>query len=93
MDLKEIGINTRNWAVSSQSSCECGIEPPGSISQGVSKFIFGAYDLIIYKICLTHAREGNILCLLPCCINDLFEEQLTFYGHALKSDVPGRIEK
>ena len=29
MDLKEIGINTRNWV-------ECGIEPPGSISHGVS---------------------------------------------------------
>ena len=41
-DLNEIGINTRNWADSSQnrdhweSPCECGIEPLGSISYGVS---------------------------------------------------------
>ena len=42
MDLEEIGINTRNWVDSAQnrdyleSPCECGIEPPGSISHGVS---------------------------------------------------------
>ena len=41
MDLKEIGINERNWVDSAQdrnywSSCECGIEPPGSISHRVS---------------------------------------------------------
>ena len=33
MDHKEIGINTRNWV---DSPCESRIEPPGSISQGVS---------------------------------------------------------
>ena len=37
MDLKEIGINTRNWVDSSQdipilSPCECGIGPSGFIS-------------------------------------------------------------
>ena len=33
MDLKELGINTRNWVDSVQESpCECGIEPPGTIS-------------------------------------------------------------
>ena len=42
MDLKEIGINTRNWVGSAQdrdywdTPCECCTEPPGSISQGVS---------------------------------------------------------
>jgi hypothetical protein len=42
MDLEEIGINTRHWVDSAQdkglleSPCECGIEPPGSISHGVS---------------------------------------------------------
>ena len=40
MDLKEIGINTRNWVDSAErlieSLCECGIEPPDSISHGVS---------------------------------------------------------
>ena len=41
-DLKEIGINTRNWVVSAQdsnylSSCECGIESAGSISHGVCR--------------------------------------------------------
>ena len=37
MDLKEIGINARNWVDSTQESpCECCIEPPGSISNGVS---------------------------------------------------------
>ena len=33
MDHKEIGINTRNW-VDLESPCECGIEPPRSISHG-----------------------------------------------------------
>ena len=37
MDLKEIGVNMRNWVDSAQHRdywrpCECGIEPPGSIS-------------------------------------------------------------
>ena len=41
MDIKEIGINTRNWVDLAQdrdleSPCECGIEPPDSISHGVS---------------------------------------------------------
>ena len=43
MGLEEIGINTGNWVDSSQdywrlleSPCECGIEPPVSISHGVS---------------------------------------------------------
>ena len=39
MDLKKIGINTRNWVDRLrilQSPCECGIELPGSISHGVS---------------------------------------------------------
>jgi hypothetical protein len=32
MDFKEIDINTRNWV---DSACECGIEPPDSISNGL----------------------------------------------------------
>ena len=43
MDIKEIGINTKNWVDSAkdregllESLCECGIKPPGSISHGVS---------------------------------------------------------
>jgi hypothetical protein len=41
MDLKEIGINTKNMVNSAQdkdlldSPCEFGIEPPGSISHGI----------------------------------------------------------
>ena len=35
MDLKEIDINMRNWVDSAQDR-ECGIEPLGSISHGVS---------------------------------------------------------
>ena len=40
MDLKEIGVNTWNWVDSAQfkdpcRACECGIDPPGSISYGV----------------------------------------------------------
>ena len=36
-DLKEIGVNARNWVGSAQerdygSPCECGIESPGSIT-------------------------------------------------------------
>ena len=38
MDLQEIGINAGNWVDSDllESPCECGIEPPGSITHGVS---------------------------------------------------------
>ena len=41
MNLKEIGISTRNWVDSAQDRecwrgpCDCGIKPPGSISHGV----------------------------------------------------------
>ena len=40
MNLKETGINTRNWVDSTQDRdywrpCECGIEPPGSVSPGI----------------------------------------------------------
>ena len=40
MDLEEIGINAGNWVDSGllESPCECGIEPPGFISHGVSKW-------------------------------------------------------
>jgi hypothetical protein len=39
MDLKEIGINTRNWVDSAQDRTrECAIEPPGSIRHGVNYF-------------------------------------------------------
>ena len=38
MDLKDIGMCTRNWVDSAQDRdyCECGIEPPGFISREVS---------------------------------------------------------
>ena len=42
MYLKEIGINAGNWVDSAhdrdylESPCDCGIEPRGSISHGVS---------------------------------------------------------
>ena len=41
MDLEEIGVNAGNCVDSAQdrnywSPCECDIEPPGSISHGVS---------------------------------------------------------
>ena len=40
MDLKEIGINTRNWVdLAQESPFKCGIEPPGSISHGVNIII------------------------------------------------------
>ena len=36
MDLKEIGINTRNWIDSAQDRDNWrGLEPPGSINHGV----------------------------------------------------------
>ena len=39
MDLEDIGINAGNWVDSAQDRnyCECGIEPPGFISHGVSQ--------------------------------------------------------
>ena len=42
MDVKEIVVNMKNWIDSAeernffQSPCECGNEPSGSISHGVS---------------------------------------------------------
>ena len=42
MDLKETGVDRESWVDSAQekglleSLCECGIEPPGFISHGVS---------------------------------------------------------
>ena len=44
IDLKEIGINTRNWLICLRiriywSPCECGIEPLGSICHGVSELV------------------------------------------------------
>ena len=37
MNLKEMDVNTRNWVDSAQDrDCKCGIEPPDSISHGVS---------------------------------------------------------
>ena len=41
MGLEELGINAGNWVDSAQdrnywSPCECGYEPPGFISHGVS---------------------------------------------------------
>ena len=47
MNLKEICINTRNTIRlrigTIESACKCGIQPPGSISHGVSvalKYLF-----------------------------------------------------
>jgi len=37
MNLKEIGIDMRNWVdLVHGSLCDCGIKPPGFISHGVS---------------------------------------------------------
>ena len=38
MDLEEIGINAGNWIDSAQDR-DCVIEPPGSISHGVSYLV------------------------------------------------------
>ena len=40
MDVEEIGNNAVNWVDSAQDRdyCECDIEPPGSISHGVSSY-------------------------------------------------------
>ena len=44
MELKEIGINMRNWVDLPQDRdflegpCECCIEPPGSISNRVNEY-------------------------------------------------------
>ena len=45
MDLKEIGINTRFGSEQGllESPCECGLEPPGSISHGVNSIFCQLY--------------------------------------------------
>ena len=57
MDLKEIFIKTRNWIDSAQdrtykSSCECGIEPPGSINHWVS-FLLSNLIMFSLRSCFT----------------------------------------
>ena len=52
MDLKEIVINARNWVHSTKDRdywrpCECGIEPPGSISLGVVFCICICFDGVV----------------------------------------------
>ena len=52
MDLEEIGISAGNWVDSAQDRnyCECGIEPTGSISHGVSEKIRLASTFIIVTL-------------------------------------------
>jgi hypothetical protein len=51
INLKEMGINMRNWVNLAKDKdywnapCECGIEPLGSISHGVS------YYYVLFSIC------------------------------------------
>ena len=56
MDLEEVGINARNCVNSALdrdywNPCECGIEPPGSISYGVSKLDIYSYYGAVYLLC------------------------------------------
>ena len=51
IDLKQKGVNTRNWVDSAQdrndwSPCKCGIEPMGSISHAVSQLIHNQFRTI-----------------------------------------------
>ena len=47
INLEEIGINAGNWVDSAcECPCEFGIEPPGSISHGVS-FNYVTISLLI----------------------------------------------
>ena len=61
MDLKEIGINTRNWVDSKigiiRDPCEYGIEPPGSISHGVSYY----YYILKISLCLAEHNVGSLI--------------------------------
>ena len=52
MDFKEIGINAGNWIDSAQDRnyCKCGIEPPGSISHGVSQLFYYVLSVLFYII-------------------------------------------
>ena len=51
-DLKEIGVNMRNFYGSGllESPCECDIEPPGSTGLGVSYKMFYACLLNLFII-------------------------------------------
>ena len=60
MDLEEIGISAGNWVDSAQDrnywrACECSIEPPGSISYGVS-YVYIGVTLLLWFIGLTFLR-------------------------------------
>ena len=60
MDLKETSINVRNWVDSAQDrhSCECEIEPPGSISHRVSYTVLAfAYFCFIVVSFRHNVRE------------------------------------
>ena len=66
MHLEEIGINAGNWVDSAQdrnlleSPCECGIEPPGSMSHGVSMYIHCMYSCLM-KVEPTRRRQLETL--------------------------------
>ena len=65
MYLNQIGINTRNGVIHLtigiiKSHCECGIEPPGSISHGISWLV--CFILVInesIKILVLWYKDGN----------------------------------
>ena len=70
MDLEEIGINAGNWVGSAQdrdywSPCECGIEPSGFISHGVSQF-YPDVRFTYFNYLFFHRRPTHKLCFLSC---------------------------
>ena len=75
MDLKEIGINTRNWVDSTQNRdylralVNAVIEPPDSISHGFSLLLlcFTVIDIII-----------KIIMWIEACLIDVLSRQINF---------------
>ena len=58
MNLKEIGIDMRNWVdLVHGSPCECSIEPTGFISHGLVSFMF----IFLIVVCNLSMRKVDAL--------------------------------
>ena len=80
MDLEEIGVNAGNWVII-LSPCECGIEPPGSISHGVSnKDSYSTYlqiRTVYLQMIMTHSVcLDSVMVITQCYIMELLHFNL-----------------
>ena len=95
MDLKEIGINTRNWIVSAQDRdywrgpFECGIEPPDFINHGTSCY----YCYYYYYYYYYYYEELHSLYRSPNIVRMIKSRRLRWAGHIARMEEIGVLSK